>query len=146
MNRILPIASVLVLSFGLMFSVSAGVNQLYGQQNQTNNMTQQQRQQNQTTGIGTAGEIENLTAGNIPVVGNETDIESQNDTSVTEGLQKEQTTTDTNMTSNQTGAGGEMTNETTSNQTEAESNQTEKGPLEQIGETIGGIFGGNQSN
>jgi hypothetical protein len=33
----------------------------------------QQGQQNQTTGIGTASEIENITAGNIPVLENETD-------------------------------------------------------------------------
>ena len=123
---------------GLMTFVSAGLGPSYGQQNQTSNTTatqpqqgQQQQQQNQTTEIGSANEIENLTAGNIPVLGNETNIESQNDTSVGEGLQKEQSTSDTNMTDNQTEAGG---------------NQTQKSPLEQIGETISGIFGGaNQS-
>ena len=87
----------------------------------------QQRQRNQTTDIGTASEIENITGGNIPVLGNETD------TSVTEGMQQEQVTTDTNMTSNQSGAGGSsdggMTNQTaepanqTANQTAA-TNQT----------------------
>ena len=38
-------------------------------------MTSTQRpppQQNQTHGVGTASEIENLTTGNIPMVGNET--------------------------------------------------------------------------
>lgn len=123
---------------GLMTFVSAGLGPSYGQQNQTSDTTatppqqgQQQQQQNQTTEIGSANEIENLTAGNIPVLGNETNIESQNDTSVGEGLQKEQSTSDTNMTDNQTEAGG---------------NQTQKSPLEQIGETISGIFGGaNQS-
>jgi hypothetical protein len=144
------IASVLVLSLGVLFSVSAGVSILYGQQNQTSNMTSTQQQQNQT-GIGSASEIENLTTGNIPVLGNATDIESQNDTSVEEGLQREKMTTDTNMTTNQTGEGG-MTNGTTTNQTGAEGeqqqgNQTEKGPIEQLGETISGMFGGgNQSN
>jgi hypothetical protein len=144
------IASVLALSLGVLFSVSAGVSILYGQQNQTSNMTSTQQQQNQT-GIGSASEIENLTTGNIPALGNATDIESQNDTSLAQGLQREKMTTDTNMTTNQTGEGG-MTNGTTTNQTGAEGeqqqgNQTEKGPIEQLGETISGMFGGgNQSN
>ncbi len=88
MNQtILSTASALVLTLGLAFSFSIDVSPLYGQQNQTSNLTstQQGQGQNQTTGIGTAGEIENMTAGNIPVMGNETDIQSQNDTSVTEG-------------------------------------------------------------
>ncbi|MGH9964139.1 MAG: hypothetical protein ACRD5E_04850 [Nitrososphaeraceae archaeon] len=130
MNRIFLIALTLALSLGLMTIVSTGISPSYGQQNQSSNTTS--TQQNQTTEIGSAGEIENMTAGNIPVLGNETDIESQNDTSITEGLQKEQLTTDTN---------------TTNNQTESEGNQTQRGPLEQIGEAISGIFGGgNQSN
>jgi hypothetical protein len=145
MNRMFSIASVLAL-----FSVSAGVNILYGQQNHSSNMTSMQQQQNQT-GIGSASEIENLTTGNIPALGNATDIKSQNDTSLAQGLQREKMTTDTNMTTNQTGEGG-MTNGTTTNQTGAEGeqqqgNQTEKGPIEQLGETISGMFGGgNQSN
>ena len=95
--------------------VSAGLGPSDGQQNQTSDTTAtqpqqgQQQQQNQTTEIGSANEIENLTAGNIPVLGNETNIESQNDTSVGEGLQKEQSTSDTNMTDNQTEAGGNHT-------------------------------------
>lgn len=89
-----------------------------------------------------------MTAGNIPILGNETDIESQKDTSVIQGMQKEQLTTDTNMTGNQTGkATANETTNATENQTEAEGNQTAKNPLEQIGETISGMFGGgNQSN
>ena len=63
-------------------------------------------QQNQK-GIGTGSELENLTADNTGLLQNASDIGSQN-TSMTEGLQQEQTTTDTNMT-NQTGA---MANET----------------------------------
>ena len=39
-----------------------------------------------------------MTTSNIPVIGNETDIQSQNDTSVGEGMQQEQVTTDTNTT------------------------------------------------
>ena len=49
----------------------------------------QQEQQNQT-GIGSASEVENLTTGNIPVVGNATDIESQNDTSLAQRLHRYQ--------------------------------------------------------
>jgi hypothetical protein len=85
---------------------------LFAQQNQTNNMTS--TQQNQTD-IGTASELENLTADNTDLLQNASDIGSQN-ISITEGLQQEQTTTDTNMT-NQTGA---MTNETKSNATQEE--------------------------
>ena len=107
MNRIMiSTALALVLSLGLLFSIPADIS---GQQNQTSNMTStQQGQQNQTTDIGSASKIENMTAGNIPVIGNETDIQSQrqNDTSVAEGMQQEQVTTDTNMTANQTEAGG----------------------------------------
>jgi len=152
------IALTLALSLGLMTIVSTGISPSYGQQNQSSNTTS--TQQNQTTGIGSASEIENMTAGNIPVIGNETDIESQNDTSITEGLQKEQLTTDTNTTNNQTESGGNQSqttanqtesggnqSQTTANQTESGGNQTQKGPLEQIGEAISGIFGGgNQSN
>jgi hypothetical protein len=144
MNRTFLIALTLALSLGLMTIVSTGISPSDGQQNQSSNTTS--TQQNQTTGIGSASEIENMTAGNIPVIGNETDIESQNNTSVTEGLQKEQLTTDTNTTNNQTESGGNQT-QTTANQTESGGNQTQKGPLEQIGEAISGIFGGgNQSN
>jgi hypothetical protein len=141
MNRTILIALTLALSSGLMTFVLTGMSPSFGQQNQTSNTTSTQPQQNQTTEIGSASEIENMTAGNIPVLGNETDIESQNDTSVTEGLQKEQLTTDTNTTNNQTESGGNQT-QTTANQTESGGNQTQKGPLEQIGETISGIFGG----
>jgi hypothetical protein len=158
MNRTFLIALTLALSLGLMTTVSTGISPSYGQQNQSSNTTS--TQQNQTTEIGSASEIENMTAGNIPVLGNETDIESQNDTSITEGLQKEQLTTDTNTTNNQTESEGNQTQttanqtesegnqtQTTTNQTESEGNQTQKGPLEQIGEAISGIFGGgNQSN
>jgi hypothetical protein len=144
MNRTFLIALTLALSLGLMTIVSTGISPSYGQQNQSSNTTS--TQQNQTTEIASASEIENMTAGNIPVLGNETDIESQNDTSITEGLQKEQLTTDTNTTNDQTESGGNQT-QTTANQTESGGNQTQKGPLEQIGEAISGIFGGgNQSN
>jgi TolA-binding protein len=162
MNRIFLITLTLVLSLGLMSSVSAGISPSYGQQNQTSNTTStpqsqqgQQQQQNQTAEIGSASQIENMTAGNIPVLGNETDIKSQNDTSVAQGMQNEQLTTDANITNNQTAGGtANETTTTTANQTETGMNQTEPGgnqtaknPLEQIGETLSSIFsgGGNQS-
>jgi hypothetical protein len=148
-----------------MSSFSTGTGPSYGQQNQTSNATStqsqqgQQQQQNQTEEIGSASQIENMTAGNIPVLGNDT--ESQNDTSIVAGMQKEQLTTDTNMTNNQTAGGvaNQTTNATANqtatmgnqtategNQTATEGNQTAKNPLEQIGETLSGIFGGgNQS-
>jgi prohibitin 2 len=121
------------------------------QQNQTGggNLTgggqegqQQQRQQNHT-GIGTAQELENLTGLSNQIIANNTDIESSNATTMG-GLEKEQTSTETtNMSStqqqqqqNQTG-GGNLTGEGQEGQ-----NQTQQGPLEQLGETLGDIFGG----
>jgi hypothetical protein len=93
--------------------------------------------------------LENLTAGNTDLLQNASDIGSQN-TSITEGLQQEQTTTDTNMT-NQTGA---MTNETKSNatqegeqaanKTEAVANETAQaaqGALNQTGKFFGNLTG-----
>lgn len=142
MSKKLLITSTVVLSF--MLSVGF-IGPLFAQ-NQTNTTTSTQnqtgggQQQNQT-GIGTASEIENLTAGNTALLQNTSDIGSQN-TSVTGGLEQEQEATETsNLTSqqqNQTGGGQE-------NQTEG-GNETQQGPLEQLGETLGGIFGGgNQS-
>jgi prohibitin 2 len=121
------------------------------QQNQTGggNLTgggqegqQQQRQQNHT-GIGTAQELENLTGLSNQIIANNTDIESSNATTMG-GLEKEQTSTETtNMSStqqqqqqNQTG-GGNLTGGGQEGQ-----NQTQQGPLEQLGETLGDIFGG----
>ena len=101
MNQIILSVIALEFTFGFVFSVAASVSPLHAQQNQASNITStEQGQQNQTAGIGTASEIENITGGNIPVLGNETDIRRQNDTSVTEGMQQEQVTTDNNMTSN----------------------------------------------
>jgi hypothetical protein len=121
------------------------VNPLFAQQNQTNMTSTQQNQ----TGIETASELENLTADNTGLFQNGSDIGSQN-TSMTEGLQQEQTTTDINMT-NQTGA---MTNETKSNatlegeqaanKTRAVTNETAQaaqGALNQTGEFFGNVTG-----
>ena len=91
-------------------------------------------------------ESKNLTggsSGNTGPLQNDTDIGGQN-TSITGGMEQEQEATEiTNATSmqqegNQTGGEGPQQQ----NQTQQESNQTQGGPLEQLGETLGGIFGG----
>ena len=147
----------LMMSFALAltFLASAGLfaSSSFAQENQTNMTTSATNETgammgNQTES-GTASGIENLTSGgsgNAAILQNDTVIGSQN-TSVTGGMEQEQEATETsNMTSaqqqqNKTG-GSMMGNET--NQTGG--NETQKGPLEQLGETLGGIFGGgNQS-
>ena len=147
----------LMMSFALAltFLASAGLfaSSSFAQENQTNMTTSATNETgammgNQTES-GTASGIENLTSGgsgNAALLQNDTVIGSQN-TSVTGGMEQEQEATETsNMTSaqqqqNKTG-GSMMGNET--NQTGG--NETQKGPLEQLGETLGGIFGGgNQS-
>jgi hypothetical protein len=147
----------LMMSFALAltFLASAGLlaSSSFAQENQTNMTTSATNETGAMTGnqteSGTASGIENLTSGgsgNAALLQNDTVIGSQN-TSVTGGMEQEQEATETsNMTSaqqqqNKTGA-GMMGNET--NQTGG--NETQKGPLEQLGETLGGIFGGgNQS-
>jgi prohibitin 2 len=102
---------------------------------------QQQQQQNQTD-IGTAQELENFIGLSNQIIANNTDIGSPNATTMG-GLEKEQTSTETtNMSStqqqqqqNQTGGG----NQTGGRQ--EEQNQTQQGPLEELGETLGDIFG-----
>lgn len=146
MDKMLSTRSILVLSLVLSFSMLAGfVSPLFAQQNQTNMTSTQQNQ----TDIGTASELENLTADNTGLLQNASDTGSQN-TSIIEGLQREQTTTDTNIT-NQTGA---MTNETksnatlqgeqTMNKTGAVANKTAQaaqGALNQTGEFLGNLTG-----
>jgi hypothetical protein len=108
---------------------------------------QQQQQQNQT-GIGTSQELENLTGLSNETIANNTDIESPNATTMG-GLEREQTSTETtNMSStqqqNQSGQ-QQQQNQSGGNQTgggQEGQNQTQQGPLEQLGETLGGIFGG----
>lgn len=101
---------------------------------------QQQQQQNQT-GIGTSQELENLTGLSNETIANNTDIESPNATTMG-GLEREQTSTETtNMSSTQQ----QQQNQSGGNQTgggQEGQNQTQQGPLEQLGETLGGIFGG----
>ena len=109
--------------------------QQQGQQNQTGGGQVGKQQQNDT-GIGTAQELGNLTGLSNETITNQTNIESPNATTMG-GLEKEQTSAETtNLAS-----GGQQ------NQTQQQQqNQTQKGPLEQLGETLGGIFGGGGGN
>jgi hypothetical protein len=144
----LMVSSAIALSF--LASVALLVSTSFAQENQTN-MTAATNETNAMMGnqteSGTASGIENLTggsSGNIGLLQNDTDIGSQN-TSLTEGLEQEKESS--NMASQQqqqNETGVMMGNET--NQTGEGGNETQQGPLEQLGETIGGIFGGgNQS-
>jgi hypothetical protein len=116
---------------------------LMQQQNQTGGGQGGQQQQQNQTGIGTAQELENLTGLSNQTIANNTDIESPNATTMG-GLEKEQTSTETtNMTSTQ--KQNQSQQQQQQNQTgggQGGQNQTQKGPLEQLGETLGGIFGG----
>ena len=123
--------------------------------NQTNQTSGGGGQQNQT-GIGTASQMENLTSGNTGLLQNASDIGSQN-TSVTGGMEQEQEATEatspasTQQQGNQTAGGGEQQQQNQTNmssqqqqqnQTQQQGNQSQGGPLEQLGEALGGIFGG----
>jgi hypothetical protein len=146
----LTMSSVLALS--LLTSVGFFVSSSFAQENQTNTTTSAANETGamagNQTGIGTASEIENLTgggSGNIGLLQNDTAIGGQN-TSVTGGMEQEQEATETsNMTSPQQQQNETGGNET--NQTGGEGgNETQQGPLEQLGDTLSGIFGGgNQS-
>ena len=126
------------------------------------NQTGGQQQQQDQPGIGTVQELENLTGLSNETIANNTDIKSPNATTMG-GLEREQTSTETtNLSSNQqqnqsqqqqqnqtggnqTGGQQQQQNQTGGNQTggaQEGQNQTQKGPLEQLGETLGGIFGG----
>ena len=144
------VSSAIALSF--LASVALLVSTSFSQENQTN-MTAVTNETNAMMGNQTESEtasgIENLTggsSGNIGLLQNNTNIGSQN-TSVTGGMEQEQEATETsNMTSQQqqNETGGMMGNET--NQTGEGGNETQRGPLEQLSETLSGIFGGgNQS-
>lgn len=146
----LKVSSAIALSF--LASVALLVSTSLAQENQTN-MTAATNETNAMMGnqteSGSARGIENLTggsSGNIGLLQNDTNIGSQN-TSVTGGMEQEQEATETsNMTSQQqqNETGVMMGNET--NQTGEGGNETQQGPLEQLGETLSGIFGGgNQS-
>jgi hypothetical protein len=159
-GTLLVVTSAMVLS--VLTSAGLFVGSSFAQENTTSSTNEtgaiMGNQTNQTES-GTASGLENLTggtSGNIGLLQNDTAIGSQN-TSVTGGMEQEQEATETtnatstqqqgnqtNMTSQQqqqNETGGMMGNET--NQTgQGEGNETQQGPLEQLGETLGGIFGG----
>jgi len=146
----LTVSSALALLF--LASVGFFVSSSFAQENQTNTTSSAPNQTGAMTGnqteSGTASGIENLTSGssgNTGLLQNDTAIGSQN-TSVTGGMDQEQEATETsNMTSPQQQQNETGGNET--NQTGGEGgNETQQGPLEQLGDTLSGIFGGgNQS-
>ena len=114
MNNIVFLFASTFLS---LFLVLTGfVAPLYAQQNQTaSNMTSMQ----QNEGIGTASELENLTGDNTAMMQNNTDMSN---TSLAEGLQAEQNTTE--MTINQTGEGAQTAMNQTGEGAQAVMNQT----------------------
>jgi hypothetical protein len=125
---------------------TGGGNQTGGQQqNQTGGGNQTGGQQQNQPGIGTAQELENLTGVSNETIASNTDIESPNATTMG-GLEQEQTSTETtNMSSQQQNQSQQQQNQTGGNQTgggQGGQNQTQQGPLEQLGEALGGIFGG----
>jgi hypothetical protein len=148
-RTLLVVTSAMVLS--ILTSTGLFVGSSFAQENMTSSTNETGAMMGNQTESGTASGIENLTggsAGNIGLLQNDTAIGSQN-TSLTGGMEQEQETTNTsNMTSQQQQQNeteGMMGNET--NQTgQGGGNETQQGPLEQLGETLGGIFGGgNQS-
>ena len=114
MNNIVFLFASTLLS---LFLVSTGfVAPLYAQQNQTaSNMTSMQ----QNEGIGTASELENLTGDNTQTMQNNSDMSN---TSLSEGIQAEQNTTD--MTMNQTGQGAQTAMNQTGEGAQAVMNET----------------------
>ena len=142
-GTLLVVTSAMVLS--ILTSTGLFVGSSFAQENMTNSTNETGAMMGNQTESGTASGLENLTggsAGNIGLLQNDTAIGGQN-TSVTGGMEQEQEATETtNATSmQQQGNQTMMGNET--NQTEqGGGNETQQGPLEQLGETLGGIFGG----
>ena len=141
-RTLLVVTSAMVLS--ILTSTGLFVGSSFAQENMTSSTNETGAMMGNQTESGTASGIENLTggsAGNIGLLQNDTAIGSEN-TSLTGGMGQEQETTDTsNMTSQQ-----QQQNETGGNETnqtgQGGGNETQQGPLEQLGESLGGIFGG----
>jgi hypothetical protein len=100
---IIPITGVIAVIFGAMLEASIGtLESAYAQTNATNAT-------NNTAGVESASEIENLTGDNTGLLQNSSDI-SNPSTGVTQGLEKEQTAdTGGNMTAADTTAGQNAT-------------------------------------
>ena len=144
---IIPITGVIAVIFGAMLEASIGtLESAYAQTNATNAT-------NNTAGVESASEIENLTRDNTGLLQNSSDIANPS-TGLTQGLEKEQTAdTGGNMTAadttagqnatsagggqNATSAGGGANATSTANQTSSE-NKTGN-PLSDI-PIIGGLF------
>jgi hypothetical protein len=148
MKRTILLMGSFAMALLLLASVGFFVSSSFAQENQTN-LTTSTNETGAMTGnqteSGTASGIENLTgggSGNIGLLQNDTNIASQNN-SVIGGVEQEQEATETsNMTSQQeqNETGVMIGNET--NQTGEGGNATQQGPLEQLGDTLSGIFGG----
>ena len=142
-GTLLVVMSAMVLS--ILTSTGLFVGSSFAQENMTSSTNETGAMMGNQTESGTASGIENLTggsAGNIGLLQNDTAIGSQN-TSVTGGMEQEQEATETTNSTSMQQQGNQtmMGNET--NQTEqGGGNETQQGPLEQLGETLGGIFGG----
>ena len=100
---IIPITGVIAVIFGAMLEASIGtLESAYAQTNATNAT-------NNTAGVGSASEIENLTGDNTGLLQNSSDIANPS-TGLTQGLEKEQTAdTGGNMTAADTTAGQNAT-------------------------------------
>jgi hypothetical protein len=115
------------LAMTLMMSLGLFANTSFAQGNQTN-QSAGGGQQNQS-GIGTASQMENLTAGNTGLLQNTSDIGSQN-TSMTGGMEQEQEATETTspgstqQQGNQTGEAGQATLNQTGAAVQTGMNQT----------------------
>ena len=148
MEKTILLMGSFAMALSLLGSVGFFVSSSFAQENQTNLTTATNETGAMTanqTESGTASGIENLTAGgsgNTGLLQNDTNITSQNN-SVIGGIEQEQEATETsNMTSQQeqNETGVMIGNET--NQTGEGGNATQQGPLEQLGDTLSGIFGG----
>ena len=133
------------MALSILTSTGLFVGSSFAQENMTNSTNETGAMMGNQTESGTASGLENLTggsAGNIGLLQNDTAIGSQN-TSVTGGMEQEQEATETtNATSMQQQGNQTMMGNETNQTGQGGGNETQQGPLEQLGETLGGIFGG----
>jgi hypothetical protein len=145
MKRTILLMGSFAMALSLLASVGFFVSSSFAQENLTASTNETGAMTGNQTESGTASGIENLTgggSGNTGLLQNDTNIASQNN-SVIGGVEQEQEATETsNMTSQQeqNETGVMIGNET--NQTGEGGNATQQGPLEQLGDTLSGIFGG----
>jgi hypothetical protein len=142
----------------LLMSVGLFVNTSFAQGNQTNqsagggqqNQSAGGGQQNQS-GIGTASQMENLTAGNTGLLQNASDIGSQN-ASMTGGMGQEQEATETTgpgstqQQDNQTGEAGQATLNKTGEAVQTGVNQTGEAVQSGVNQTGEALTNASKSN